>query len=417
MVHAPRRLVNVAEATRRFGAPAIERLKAHLGMGDPLADAVVLAFEELPPGTLSKQLGKALRQGIDAVPEAPPALRALFAELDRVPFWVDDDALERGGDLLFRSGWFGGLALGASLLYGYASPGGNKPLVFSGRLEQQTPRRLVETSRFVEATCVPGGLRRFSEGFAITVHVRVMHAKVRRMLLRSDRWRTDDWGVPANQHDMGATSLLFSSVVIDTLERIGFTFDPDEVHRYMQLWRYSSHLMGVDPEILPTSEREARRLMDIIATTEGDPDEDSRRLSRAYFAAGDDPVRATEQEKARARRIVKLHQGMTRGVMGEELADELEVPKHGLRHLFPVVRATVRAGESATRAMPGPLRRAARERALREGRAFWAMLTRAAASPLTYAPPDAILGTARAIEDLAPPRKTRAPLASAIRAR
>ncbi|HTJ81864.1 MAG TPA: oxygenase MpaB family protein, partial [Polyangiaceae bacterium] len=392
MGEAPRRFVHTEEATRRFGRAAVDRLGALFGKGDPLADALVLAFEKLPPGSGTRMLEQALRGGIESVSDAPPELRALFAELDHVPYWVDDAAIERGGELLFRAGWFGGLALGASLLYGYGSPGGNKPLVFSGRLEQQTPRRLIETSRFVEATCVPGGLRRFGEGFAATVHVRYMHAKVRRLLLTSGRWSTDDWGLPANQHDMGATSLLFSAVVIDSLEKLGFELEPDEVHLYMQLWRYSGYLMGVDPEILPTSEREARRLMDFIATTEGEPDDDSRKLAHAYFSAGDNPLRATEEEKARARRIVRVHQGITRGVLGAELADQLGVPKHRLRHLYPVVKATVRGMEATRRALPGPAKSALHAAAVRQGRAFWAMLTRGALSPITFAPPDALLG-------------------------
>jgi hypothetical protein len=281
----PSRFLHAAEARARFGS-SIDRLSELLHEGDPLADAVVEAFSRLPPGTGRRMLEEALRNGIGSVSGAPDALRALFAEVDHVPAWVDRDAIERGGELLFRAGWFGGLSLGTSLIYGYASPGGNKPLVFSGRLNEQAPRRLMETSRFVEATCLPGGLRRFAEGFAITVKVRVMHAQVRRLLLESGRWSSEDWGLPINQHDMGGTSLLFSAVPIDSLRKLGFEHGEEEIHLFMQLWRYSGYLMGVSPEVLPTSEREARRLMDMIASTEAEPDDDSRRLTRALFAAG-----------------------------------------------------------------------------------------------------------------------------------
>lgn len=417
MKEAPRRFVHVEEATRRFGKAAVERGAHLLRQGDPLADALVLAFEQLPPGTGSRMLDQAVRSGIETVEGAPEELIALFRELDHVPYWVDEDALERGGELLFRSGWFGGLALGASLLYGYGSAGGNKPLVFSGRLEQQTPRRLIETSRFVEATCVPGGLRRFGEGFAATVHVRFMHAKIRRLILTSGRWSVEDWGVPANQHDMGATSLLFSAVVIDSLEKLGFDCQPEEVHLFMQLWRYSGYLMGVDPEILPTSEREARRLIDFIATTEGEPDDDSRKLAHAYFSAGDNPLRATEEEKRRARRIVRVHQGITRGVLGETLSDQLGVPKHGLRHLHPVLRAAVRRLEATRHALPRPLRAVMHASAVRQGRAFWAMLTRAAASPITFAPPDGLVGVPLVSKDLRATKQARPRVEAAPRAR
>ena len=47
-----------------------------------------------------------------------------------------------------------------------------------------------------------------------------------------------------------------SVVVIDTLNHFGFDFDAEEIHLFMQLWRYSGYLMGVHPEVLPTSQRE-----------------------------------------------------------------------------------------------------------------------------------------------------------------
>jgi hypothetical protein len=391
MASPPRRLVHVDEARRRFG-PAIDRLSALMTEGDPLADDLLEASTSLPPGTLTRMVDQALASGIDSVSGAPPELRALFAALDHVPAWVDRDALARGGELLLRAGWFGGLALATSLLYGYASPGGNKPLVFSGRLYEQAPRRLIETSRFVQATCSPNGLLRDKEGFAITVRVRMMHAHVRRMIVRTGRWSSADWGLPANQHDMGGTALLFSVVVIETLTRLGFDFDEEEVHLFMQLWRYSGYLMGVHAEVLPTSYREGRRLADMIASTELGPDDDSRELSRALFASGEKPARASEQERRRALRVVKIGQGLIRGALGDELADQLAVPRHRYRHVFPAARAVVRGIEQAAKAAPGFARASVRRRSVRLGQEYWDMLVRSASTPLTFAPPDRLLG-------------------------
>lgn len=419
----PRRFVDPDNARRRFG-PGVDRLGALMLMGDPLADAVVEAFAGRGREHGMALVERALAQGIGAVPEAPDALRALFAELDQVPAWVDLDALERGGELLLRAGYFGGLALAASLLYGYASPGGNKPLVFSGQLAKMAPRRLIETSRFVEATCAPNGLRRFEPGFAINVKVRLMHAHVRRMILASGRWDSAEWGLPANQHDMGATSLLFSIVAIESLEKLGFVLDDDEIHLFMQLWRYSGYLMGVHAEVLPTSAREARRLAQIIAATEAGPDDDSRMLSRAMFASGENPQRATPAEARRAQRVVKLGQGVIRGMLGDTLADQLDVPKHALRHAFPVVRGIVRGVEAKVAALPSFARRTYRARAVAVGREYWAGLIRTASadtvarSPLDFAPPDALLGIAATVAGVESRRApTLAGLASVTRPR
>ncbi len=410
----PRRFVHLAEARAKFG-DSIDTLSQLLFAGDPLADDLVDAFAKLPPGAGQRMLEQALAQGIDKVDGAPQALIALFREIDHVPAWVDKEALERGGELLFRAGWFGGISLATSLLYGYASPGGNKPLVFSGRLDKDTPRRLIETSRFVQATCKPGGLSRFGDGLAITVKVRVVHAHVRRMLLKSGRWSTEDWGLPASQHDMGGTALLFSVVVIDTLNHFGFDFDAEEIHLFMQLWRYSGYLMGVHPEVLPTSQREGKRLAEMIAATEEGPDDDSRRLSRAMFASGENPPRATDEEKRRAERVVRVGQGLIRGALGPELADQLDVPRHNFRHLFPLVRAVVTRTERLARRAPAFAAARLRARAIKSGSDYWEMLIRAAKEPLSFAPPDRLLGVAA---EIASPKTRRGgTLASVARPR
>lgn len=407
----PTRFLHVAEARARFGS-SIDRLGDLLLDADPLADAVVEAFAKLPPGAGRSMLGQALKNGIGSVPGAPEALRALFAELDHVPAWVDRDAIERGGELLFRASWFGGLALATSLVYGYASPGGNKPLVFSGRLTEQAPRRLLETSRFVEATCLPGGLRRHAEGFAITVKVRIMHAQVRRLLLESGRWNTSEWGIPANQHDMGATSLLFSSVVLDSLRKLGFELDAESVHLYMQLWRYSGYLMGVSSEVLPTSEREARRLMDMIASTESEPDEDSRALTTALFGARENPPEGARRPNEK---VVLLGQGLIRGVLGDGLADQLGVPDTPYKRGFYVVRAIVRRAESLRATMPAALRQKTDARTIELGKRYWAWLTGGTKEPFGFAPPEQLLGLSRVIAGSG--LKRVSPLASAMRSR
>jgi hypothetical protein len=382
-------MIGLDRARERFGT-TVDRFAELLRVGDPLADAVVDAYAVRPPGSAKSAVERALREGVRAVPDAPEALRALFDELERVPAWVDREALERGGELLFRAGWFGGLALGTSLVLGYASPGGNKPLMASGRLTQQAARRLVETSRFVEAVCLPGGLARHADGFAITVKVRVMHAQVRRMLLRSG-WDVDAWGVPINQHDMSGTAILFSYAVIDSLEKLGFRFDPVESDLYMQLWRYANHLVGVHPEVLPTSAREAKRYSELIQATEGPPDDDSRALSRALFTAAKS-ADMSEAERRRAQRLAPLGQGIIRGMLGDVLADQLDVPKHAWRHAFPVLRGLVSRLDLASQRSA-----AVRASLVRQGHAYWSMVSQGNRTPIDFAPPEVLPGLERVL--------------------
>ncbi|HEY1959819.1 MAG TPA: oxygenase MpaB family protein [Polyangiaceae bacterium] len=306
---------------------------------DPLADAVAAAFGEIG----FRQIELAIARGIARVPDAHPAVVALFREIERVPAWVDFGVSDRAGELLLRSGAAGGLILGLqSLPYGYASPGGNKPLAFSGRLVEQASRRLSETSRFVHAVCTPGGMRRGAEGFAISVKVRVMHAQVRRLLWRSGKWDRDAWGEPINQHDMVATAMLFSLVVIDGLRKLGFRVSEREAQRYVQLWRYVSWVLGTESELLFATEAEGLELADLIMKTQGPPDEDSRALTRALFESGRRGAR-DEKERKRAERMAPVAHALSRHLLGRELADQLGVPRSRLEKAVPALRLAIGA--------------------------------------------------------------------------
>jgi hypothetical protein len=285
----------------------------------------------------------------------------------RLPFWADWAAIDRGGRVLVRAGVLGGIVLGAKALnYGYASPGGNKPLVFSGRLQESAARRLNETSRFVQAVTRPGGMRAGAEGFVITLKVRLMHAQVRRMILGSGRWQPERWGTPINQHDMAATTLLFSTVTLEGLRQLGLRISPAEGADYMQLWRYIGHLMGVDEELLPASEREGEELAGLIELTQAEPDDDSRALVLALLTASEHDRSATEEERRQARKVRPIAHGICRGLLGDRRADQLAVPATRLRHIVPTVRAIVTALEVARARSP----RLANE-LLRRGELYW----------------------------------------------
>src|SRR5260370_32775934 len=95
-------------------------------------------------------------------------------------------------------------------------------------LVKRAARRLSETARFALETCLPGALRRSANGWKFTVKVRLMHAKIRLLIGRSQQWDTGAWGMPANQVDMVGTNLLFSVAQLDHLRRVGFHFSRDE---------------------------------------------------------------------------------------------------------------------------------------------------------------------------------------------
>jgi hypothetical protein len=347
----PTRYTNLELARTRFG-DRVDRLGRHLTRGDELADAVVESMEQLGRVEGWRLFEAGLRAGAGAIPGAPEAMREMLDQAAHVPAWLDWDTCDRGGTLLLRAGPLGGAVLGArSLVLGYASPGGNKPLVLSGRLQQQAKRRLDETARFVQAVSRPGGMRPYADGWQITLKVRLIHAQVRRMILKAGRWNHQAWGLPVNQHDMAGTTLLFSCSIIDGLRKLGMRIDPDEAERYVHLWRWVGRVIGVDEDVLPASEGEGMRLADLIFLTMGDPDDDSRELTRALFESVYEGCR-TPAERKRAERNVVFGEVVCRELIGDDLADKLGVRRTTLRHALPMMKRFVRMGERVTKAVP-----------------------------------------------------------------
>ena len=74
--------------------------------GDPVAERYVdeVFFGETGHRRGREQLMQALEHGIDSVPDAPESMKALFAEFDTLPDWVDREQVELGAEIWRRWG-------------------------------------------------------------------------------------------------------------------------------------------------------------------------------------------------------------------------------------------------------------------------------------------------------------------------
>jgi hypothetical protein len=334
----------------------VDELKRYMVMGDPLADALVEHFASLPGGRGRALLDQALEHGIDSLPDPPRPLAELFAQLDHEPIWLDREKLALACDVSRRVGAWGELSLrNLSLMGGYLGAAAAKPLVFTGQLERVTPRRLVETGKFWMDVTTIGGLERFAEGFKSSVRVRIMHAQVRAMLLKSGKWNPA-WGRPLNQADCMATILEFSTIYMVGLRALGFLFSKREREAVVHLWRYVGHVMGVDEGILPTCEDDANRAMYLMSATIPPSDDDTRALGTALadaplHFAGDDWL---SQRWSRIERTLRI--GYTRYVLGDVAGDALGLPRTAAKYLWPA-QVPLRLGFELVRATVPPVNR------------------------------------------------------------
>ena len=389
--------------------PRAEKYAELLWRTDPLAEAVMDEFARMPESEWRALLDLALAKGLEAVPHAPEPLRALFHQLESVPFWVDRDRCNLGGATFLRCRLgFAVLAMLALPII-YSWPAGNKPLALSGQLVHRASQRLKDTTRYVFAVCQPDGLSRFSEGFAMTVRVRLIHAQVRRLLLDSGQWRSDAWGAPINQCHMAGTNLMFSVGVLDGLTRLGYRFEPVEREALVHLWRYAGYLLGVENELLIADEFEGHRLLDLMFAFEPQPDDDSRALVDALMQTSYTYVR---NFKAGQLCSVNLCYGISRALIGDEQAAALRYPKTPWKWLVPAIRPatwlvetarkfSTRVQALATVAGPKAFRHLLSERGLKGRTGEFAIPRRIAVRP-----GESQSTTSHAAPEAAPPKST-----------
>lgn len=331
----------------------MQDIRRHMLMGDPLADAVVAMYKELPAGKGRKLVDQALEKGIGSIRKPPRALVDFFAQVDDEPIWLDRDKIALGCDVYIRLGPWGELVLrNLSLMGGYLGAAAAKPLVFTGQLDRMTPRRLVETGKFVMDVTTHGGLERDAEGFKSAVRVRLMHAQVRAMLNQSDKWDRG-WGEPLNQWDSMATILEFSSIYMTGLRAIGFLFTKAEREAVIHLWRYVGYLMGVEERILPASEADSMRALYHVTATVCEPDEDSRKLGEALGQASYQFADDTWLAQRMARLGSTFRAGYTRYLLGDEAGDILGLPRTRAKYFWPAQIPLRMGAEIARRNVPG----------------------------------------------------------------
>ncbi|MBA4020973.1 MAG: DUF2236 domain-containing protein [Gordonia sp.] len=331
----PTELVNGDRAIADHGDKGRLWLEA-MWTADPLADAVV--SDSFPDSSATAAVGAALAGGVTAVSDAPQSLRALFAVLDAEPDWVDHDRLDRAADALIQHTAALGIVLGAaSLVRGAANTIAGKPLALTGRYVSQPAVRSVEVGEWLRKVISPGGMRRDGDGFAYTVRVRVIHAHVRRALVRGGFWDDSAWGVPIPQPYMAFTLAEFGHIAIEAMYKVGVRFSDRELADIYHLWRYVGHVIGMDERLNPHDEADHIRIEELYRLTSPGPGQDDCEFVEALTYDYLIPELANVLPGPYAVRLKvasKLMQSLQRVFIGDTAADELQIPDTPLKHVM-----------------------------------------------------------------------------------
>ncbi|WP_162534018.1 oxygenase MpaB family protein [Dietzia lutea] len=261
------------------------RISRALMSGDPAADALLEAISR--GDTSMSRLREALDEAIAGRPlpaDEPEEVHAFVRSVTDLPDWLDPDLADRGARVCLRAGLTGQDVLGdLALLGGYRPSATTEVLTSTGRLTGEgTSRRIAETMAWWHAVAAPGGWRPGSRGWEMTVHVRLMHARVNRAMLDKG-WDTAAKGMPINQGDMAATNGLFSATFLLGTLVLGIPHSPRDARAVMHLWRWVGLVMGVDEDFLHERPRRALRDMYHFLRISPPPDDNSVVLAESLL--------------------------------------------------------------------------------------------------------------------------------------
>jgi hypothetical protein len=312
------------EQAKLINPTLADKYLSHTVVADPVADAVI---EELAP-LGQRESGRLIQAGMDhdedAFRNAPPLLRDFFADLESPPDWVSHEDFLPSIRMFHRNSRLVlGAMVGGTLVEGFCTNIA-KSFFITGRLRDQGVRRLRQNNRHMVEIFLPGGLDREGDGWKLSVRIRLIHAMVRRLLDASEDWDHESWGTPISAAHVGFAITAFSARLLKHLKSLGANYNDEERASFMQVWRYTGHLMGIPDSILFHDEEEALEIFKIGAMCEPPPDIESIALANSLVNSA--PLIAGISNPAARRKLANYVFRVSRALITPSVANDLMYP-------------------------------------------------------------------------------------------
>ena len=265
----------------------------------------------------------------DGLRSAPRLLRDFFHnEAVREPSWLDRDALH-SGIRAFQKNSIDILAsvVAGSLVKGFSTTI-SKSFVLTGRVLEKGVRRLKQNNRHQLEIFLPGGLDREGEGWKLSVRIRFVHGRVRRLLSKSQDWNLGEWGTPINAANLGFAAASFSALTVKYSEKLGVNWSTEERRGFHAVWRYAAFLMGIPDSILFKDEDEALELIRIGTQCEPPPTEDSIVMANTLLNSAPLVAGITDPDE-REKLVTNVIYPVSRSLVGKDLSNQLQFPLTG----------------------------------------------------------------------------------------
>ena len=307
-------------------APEIaSKYVAHTLLGDPLAEQMTRDLEELEPQEQLRLIRAAMdEEGEEALRDAPASLLELFKEAETLPEWLDFSTFTLAIRMFHRNSQLILAALVAGVLIEGFTTNIAKSFLITGRVGDQGVRRLGQNNRHMMEIFLPGGLNRYGEGWKLSVRIRIVHARVRQLLNKSEDWDIEAWGVPLSAAHLGYAISSFLARLLKHMKTLGANYSDEEHDSFMAVWRYSGYLMGIPETILYRDADEALKLYDVGQMCEPDPGMESIIMANSLVNSA--PLIAGITEPDARRSLAQYVYRLSLGLIGKETAQSLMYP-------------------------------------------------------------------------------------------
>ncbi len=297
----------------------------HTLIGDADADALINAISDID----HEEQGEFIKAGMDQdegkLRDAPREVGAFFEKIGAPPTWFDPQSVYPGcsgfhaySDLFLTAFVTDIIIRGFTTLI-------SQSFFITGRLTDWGVRRLRQNIRHLLEIMLPGGLERQGEGWKLSVRLRLVHAQIRRHLLASEDWDHEAHGMPISTAHVALASCNFSGMMLDSAARIGARLNDEERDSFMQIWRYTAHLMGVPDVLLFRNETEAKEIFRVGYICEPPPGLEAIAMANSVIASA--PLVIGIDDRDERDDLSNYGYRLSRSLLGDELADQLMFPE------------------------------------------------------------------------------------------
>ena len=313
------------EKARAIAPDIADKYVAHTLIGDPLGEEMAADLEAFSASESERLIQAAMNEeGEEALRDAPDSLRRFFKEAETPPEWLDYSAFAPSVRMFYRNSQIVLAAFVAGVLIEGFTTNIAKSFFITGRVRDQGIRRLGQNNRHMMEIFLPGGMYRHGDGWKLSLRIRIVHARLRRLLSDSEDWDKEAWGEPISAAHLGYAISAFSARLLKHMKTLGATYNKEEYDSFMAVWRYSGHIMGIPQTILFQDADEALKLWKIALTCE--PDSPIESIVMAHALVNSAPLIAGATELQARRSLARYVYRLSRGLIGKEFAESLMYP-------------------------------------------------------------------------------------------